>query len=221
MIRFAERLLDTAFPGRCPGCGREGEPVCGSCRPGLATRLDLPPGIPIGLASWIPPPLVQLEWCSPYQGLARAALHELKYAGERRLAGPLGEAVAARWARAGAGGEALVPVPVHEERRRRRGFDQAELIARAAASPLRLPMLPALRRVRATVAQYELDRRHRARNVEAAFAVAPSAAPFVRGRWLVLVDDVTTTGATLAACAEALVTSGALAVSAIVVAKER
>jgi ComF family protein len=219
--RFPDALLDLAFPSRCPGCGREGDPVCAGCLPGLATRLDLPAGVPVGLTSGTPPPLLQLEWCAPYQGLARAALHELKYAGERRLARPLGAAVAARWARAGAGGEAFVPVPVHEERRRRRGYDQADLIARAAASVLGLPMIPALRRVRATLAQYELDRRHRARNVADAFAVVAATAPVVRGRWLVLVDDVTTTGATLASCADTLLAAGALAVSAIVVARER
>lgn len=169
----------------------------------------------------MPPPLVQLEWCAPYQGLARAALHELKYGGERRLAVPLGEAVAARWAGVGAGGDALVAVPVHEERRRRRGYDQAELIARVAAARLGRPLVTGLVRARATVAQYELDRRHRAQNVRDAFAVTPDARNDVSGRWLVLVDDVTTTGATLAACAEALMAAGALAVSAIVVARER
>ncbi|HEY3524351.1 MAG TPA: hypothetical protein VGK63_11680 [Candidatus Limnocylindrales bacterium] len=221
MARLLDAALDLAFPARCPGCGREGDAICRSCMPRLSTRLELPAGVPIGLASTMPPPLVQLEWCAPYQGLARAALHELKYGGERRLAVPLGEAVAARWAGVGAGGDALVAVPVHEERRRRRGYDQAELIARVAAARLGRPLVTGLVRARATVAQYELDRRHRAQNVRDAFAVTPDARNDVSGRWLVLVDDVTTTGATLAACAEALMAAGALAVSAIVVARER
>ena len=132
-------------------------------------------------------------------GRVRRALHALKYAGERRLAEPLGEAVADRWRRAGAGGELFVPVPVHETRRRERGYDQAELIADAAAARSGCRGSPALVRTRATTAQYRLDRRHRAANVADAFACGAGARRAVRGRWVVLVDDVVTTGATLSA----------------------
>src|SRR4051812_39512078 len=130
------RVLDLAFPARCPGCGREGPPICDECRPALDGRLEQPAGIPIGLPSDIPAPLLQLEWCAPFSGVVRRALHGLKYSGETRLARPLGEAIARRWARVAAGGDVLVPVPVHAERRRRRGYDQAELLARAAAAEL-------------------------------------------------------------------------------------
>ena len=84
-----------------------------------------------------------------------------------------------------------------------------------------MPSLPALERTRATTAQYHLDRRHRAANVEDAFGVRPGYQRAVRGRWVVLVDDVVTTGATLCAAAEALLAAGAMAVSAIAVARER
>jgi ComF family protein len=153
--------------------------------------------------------------------VTRRALHALKYAGERRLAGPLGAAVAARWRVAGAGGDLLVPVPVHAARRRERGYDQAELIAAAASEALGMPWRPALVRIRATAAQYQLDRRHRARNVHDAFAVRPGARPVIADRWVVLVDDVITTGATLVGCADALLAAGASAVSAVTVARER
>ena len=187
----------------------------------MDARLTLPAGTPLGLGEGPPDPLLQLEWCAPFGGVTRRALHALKYAGERRLATPLGEAVAARWRRAGAGGDLFVPVPVHASRRRERGFDQAELIAAAAAHAMSLPWLPALARSRATTAQYRLDRRHRAANVMDAFDVRPEHGRAIAGRWIVLVDDVVTTGATLCAAGETLLAAGALAVSAITVARER
>src|SRR5690349_14140234 len=112
------RLLDLAFPPRCPGCASEGAAICDACRPALDARLELPAGTSIGLPSDVPPPLLQLEWCASFGGLVRRALHELKYAGETRLAEPLGEAIGRRWRRAGVGGDLMVPVPVHAERRR-------------------------------------------------------------------------------------------------------
>ena len=215
------RLLDLALPPICAGCGREGDAVCAACLPGIGARLDLPPGTPLGLAEGPPHPLLQLEWCSPFAGTTRRALHQLKYAGERRLAMPLGRVVAARWHRAGAGGDLLVNIPVHDGRRRERGYDQAALVARVAADELRLPYVPALERTRATTAQYRLDRRHRASNVHDAFAVRAEHRAAVARRWVVLVDDVVTTGATLCEAARALLEAGAAAVSAVTVARER
>ncbi len=214
------RLLDLAFPASCVGCRREGTALCAACARAFSARAGVPAGIMMGMPSDVPLPLVQLEWCAPYGGIARDALHALKYAGERRLAGPLGAAAAARWREACVGGDVLVHVPVHAARRAARGYDQAELLARAAAESLGLPATPALRRDRATAPQFELGRDRRASNVAAAFAVAPAWTSTVRGRWVVLVDDVVTTGATLAACAEALLRSGAVAVSALTVARE-
>jgi ComF family protein len=219
----ATRGLDLAFPACCPGCGAEGPPICPACLPALDARLDLPAGVPIGLPSEVPAPLLQLEWCAPFNGLVRRALHELKYSGEQRLARPLGEAIARRWRRAGAGGDVLVPVPVHPDRARRRGYDQAELIATAAAAQLGLPCAPILERARATIAQFDLDRSERATNVAGAFRLKAGSGgtrPLI-GRWIILVDDVVTTGATLAACAEPLLDAGAIGVSAITVARER
>jgi len=129
----------------------------------------------------------------------------------------------------------LVPVPVHADRRRRRGYDQAELIAAVDAAGLGLPMAPLLRRERSTIAQFDLDRRHRATNVAGAFGLVPGsagptrpAAAAARGRaeslagwWVILLDDVVTTGATLAACAGPLLAAGAVGVSAVTVARER
>ena len=233
-----DRALDLALPPRCAGCRREGSPLCRECRSWLVARMAAPPGAPVGLPAEIPPPLVQLEWCAPFTGTVRRAVHDLKYAGERRLATVLGEAIAERWRRAGAGGDLLVPVPASPDRIRERGYDQAELLAAIAGRSLCLPVLQALERVHLTAAMHALDRSSRATNVGHVFALRAShrgadqagagagdassgAAPDIRGRWVVLVDDVVTTGATLAGCATALMEGGALAVSAVTVARER
>ena len=226
----AGRVLDLALPASCAGCRREGAPLCSDCLPAIDVRLEAAPGVPIGLPADLPAPLLQLEWCAPFTGVTRRALHALKYDGERRLAPILGAAVARRWSRAGVAGEVLVPVPASPDRVRERGYDQAALLATEAARRLRLPMIPALERTRATVAQFDLDRAGRASNLGGAFRVAstvarggssPSSRQSVVDRWIVLVDDVVTTGATLAACATALLEAGAMAVSAVAVARER
>jgi predicted amidophosphoribosyltransferase len=216
----ASRALDAALPASCVGCRAEGPPICDRCLPALDARLTAPAGVPIGLPGEIPEPLLQLDWCAPFHGLVRNSLHAIKYQGEQRLAVPLGDAVARRWARIGVGAEIVTHVPVHADRARQRGYDQAELIARAAAAALRMPHVRLLARQRATTAQFDLDRRRRATNVRGAFVIDRRTPPIV-GRWILLVDDVTTTGATLAACAEALYDAGALGVSAITVARER
>jgi len=214
-------LLDVLLPPACPGCGVEGKIVCATCLNHLQRRRDEPAGAPLGLTVSQPQGLVQLEWCCAYSGPARACLHALKYDGELRLVEVLAQEMAARWARAGIGGDVLVPVPVHAARLRQRGFDQAELLARAAGRQLNLPVATALERAAKTAAQHALSRQARAANVGGAFAVKPLSKPDIAGRWVVLVDDVVTTGATFSGCAQALYANGAAAVSALALARER
>ncbi len=214
-------LLDLILPPRCPSCGTEGTSLCATCIRPLERRLDEPPGLPIGLPADLPDGLAQLEWCAAFTGPVRAALLALKYDGDRRVAEPLGRAAGRRWSRAGVGGEVVVPVPIHTERLRDRGYDQATLLARVAASELGLPTVPALQRAVATTAQYHLGRAGRAANVGHAFECRREHARAVRGRHVLLLDDIVTTGSTLSACARALYAGGARCVSAVTVARER
>jgi ComF family protein len=151
----------------------------------------------------------------------RAALHAFKYRGARRLREPLADELAARWRAAGQGGDVLTWVPVHPSRRRERGFDQAEELARATAARLDLPARPWLRRRQRTIAQHTLGQQERAGNTAGAFVIQPGAEPDIASRWVVVVDDIVTTGATLAGCAAALLGAGAGAVSAVTVARDR
>ena len=195
LLRPLARLVDLALPAVCPGCGMEGESICARVSPRCGNACPAA-GTPLGLAEGPPDPLLQLEWCAPFAGTVRRALHALKYAGERRLAVPLGEAVAARWAAAGAGGEVLVPVPVHATgagaRLRSGGADRGGGRRRARSA-----MVAAVQRDPCDGRPVELDRRPARRTCGARSALPGCAHSGVRGRWIVLVDDVVTTGATL------------------------
>ncbi len=150
-------------------------------------------------------------------GIARAAILLAKHGRRtsllRHLAHLLAEAAPAylhleEW-------DGLVPVPLHWLRRFARGFNQAEVLARAVGRRHGLPVLsPALRRVRATPLQHG-DAEARRRNVRGAFAVRGD----VTGRRLLLVDDVFTTGATADACAEVLLRAGAAEVGVLTLAR--
>jgi ComF family protein len=214
-------LLDLLLPPHCPGCGREGAVLCDRCSLPLRRRLREPPGAPLGLPAALPDGLVQLEWCATYSGAVRDALHALKYRGERRLREPLGEALAQRWRHAGRGGDLITWVPVHPSRRRDRGFDQAEELARQMAMEMGVPVRGCLERRQRTAAQHSLGEADRADNTAGVFGVTATATSVINDRWIVVVDDIVTTGATLSGCADALLQDGAMAVSAVTVARDR
>jgi len=113
-----------------------------------------------------------------------------------------------------------VPVPLHWRRRLRRGYDHAWLLARHACVQSGLPRpVAALRRVRHAPPQSTLPASLRAANVRAAFAVRASAVAQINGREVILVDDVVTTGATLAAATRALLAAGATSVTGVAIAR--
>jgi ComF family protein len=149
-----------------------------------------------------------------HDGSLRAIVHAFKYDGRRSLAAPLAGLMRARGAAVLAGADAAVPVPLHASRRRERGFDQAADLARHVG----LPVVHALGRIRPTAVQASLPAGRRHANVRDAFALTPAAVP-LRGRIVVLVDDVSTTGATLEACARAMSGAGVREVRALTAAR--
>lgn len=155
-----------------------------------------------------------------YGGAIARAIARFKYEQRPDLARPLGDllwrAVQPR-ARA-LGGSIVVPVPLHRARLAERGYNQAALLAARIARPLGAPLLPlALARIRDTSQQAKLDRTARLANMALAFRVRAPAR--VRGRPVLLVDDVWTTGATLGACARVLLEAQASSVTLAVVAR--
>jgi ComF family protein len=149
--------------------------------------------------------------------VARDAIHALKFRGRRALARPLAKLIVEQWGAAlDADVAALVPVPLARGRQAERGFNQAALLAERLAAALGVPARPRwLARVRATAPQSDLGAAERRANVRGAFVAHPAVA----GRHVVVVDDVLTTGATVAECARALKAAGAARVGVLAVAR--
>jgi ComF family protein len=149
-----------------------------------------------------------------YDGTLRDVIHALKYDGRRSIAPRLAQLMTRHGQDVLNGADVVIPVPLHRRRRRQRGFNQAEDLARG----LGLPVAPVLRRVRATQPQIELPAEQRRENLRDAFDLRRRGWHTIGGRTdarplhgsvVVLVDDVATTGATLEACARVLRAAGA------------
>lgn len=222
-LETAGRVL---FPPVCAGCRREvSEPgtLCGHCwrglrfleRPwcdvlGTPFAHDMGPGMLSADAIANPPPFDKARAAVTHGGIARRLVHGLKYADRTELAPWM-----ARWM-VRAGGEligdadAVVPVPLHRRRFLIRRFNQSAELGRAVARLTGLPFDPgAVRRVKITRQQVGLGMREREANVRGAFSVPKEADIRVRGRRILVVDDVYTTGATVSAVARALRKGGA------------
>ena len=161
--------------------------------------------------------LTRLRSAVAYEGPVEAAVHRFKYEGWRKLARPLAQLVAERLAVEGVAASYMVAVPLHAERMRVRGFNQAELLATELRRRMALSAPDGgLVRTRPTPPQVGRDRLRRFENVRDAFAWR---GPKMHGESILLVDDVATTGATLDACARALRQAGSGPVTGVSIAR--
>jgi len=227
--------LDVVLPTLCVSCYEPvaGDGVCAACwsqlafiTPPFCPRLGIPfvydpgPGLLSMQAIADPPAYQRARAAVRYDEIARTLVHGLKYQDRTDLAPPMG-----RWmARAGSellrDADALVPVPLHWRRGWSRRYNQSGALAAVIAKSSRLPVLgDALRRVRPTLQQVGLSKADRALNVQGAFRVPLEKKSAVQGRRIVLIDDVLTSGATVDACARALLRARAASVDVLVFAR--
>jgi ComF family protein len=221
MLRpLADALLSALIAPPCAACGRvidnplDGA-VCDACwRSVVCSSGD-----------FALPHVVHARALGPYDGVLREILHALKYDGRRSCAARLSRMMGAAAAAVLDNADAVVPVPLHARRLRERGFNQAADLA----AGLDKPVWNAVRRTRHTRSQVDLPANRRHANVAGAFTVERSPytlewllgrrAPPLRGAMVVLIDDVATTGATLDACARALLAAGVREVRALTAAR--
>jgi ComF family protein len=212
-------LLDALFPRRCAGCGVGPWPFCDRCRArvvalappwcarcGAPSSLDVPacPHCPAAVISRTRAPFL-------FEGPVRRAVHRLKFAGWRPVAEALGAAMGAVWDEPP---DAVAWVPLSRRRLADRGFDQARALAEEVARGLDAPLVGLLQRVRDAGPQARKGGEARRRAMAGVFEVVADAPAHV-----LLVDDVLTTGATAAACAEVLLGAGASRVGVLTAAR--
>lgn len=230
--RLASFWVDVVFPPACARCGRVGFLLCAECRVQMTRSPELicsvcgrfldatntsPAGSLCRECVTHPPMLVQMRAPLRYQEPTSDVIHRFKYEGYFALAEPLAGLMVEGWPRWAHAPDLIQPVPLHSSRRRRRGYNQSELLARPLGLAMGIPVdATSLRRTRPTVPQVGLGPDERRDNVRGAFQVDPTA---VDGRHILLVDDVLTTGATMSAAAEALLAAGALSVAAYCLAR--
>jgi ComF family protein len=220
--------LDFLFPQKCVGCGEEGNLLCSSClkklswiKPPICPHCGKPqPGglLCTGCNGWqssidgIRSPLI-------FEGLARTSVHQFKYKNLKILAGPLAGLLSAYLVENPLQGDVLVPVPLHPKRLRERGYNQSELLARNLSKLIRLPVInDCLIRQKFVLPQAQTHSvQERRRNVKQAFVCKNGV---LAHKQVLLIDDVSTSGATLDACASALKSAGAITVWGIVLARE-
>jgi len=225
--------LDLLFPRWCVGCGREGDFICPSClqslpriTPPFCPHCGLPQsGLPqssakicTSCAGWE----AEIDGIrSPFRfdGVIRQAIHELKYRNLRAIAGLFARLLNDYLIANPLPGEVLVPVPLHPKRLRERGYNQSHLLARELGKLNKLPLVDdcLIREYHSPPQARTANVDERRRNVANAFSCRHRR---LKGKQVLLIDDVSTSGATLDGCARALKESGATSVWGLVLARE-
>ena len=223
--------IDLLFPPACATCGKGGQRICATCAQ-LVTPVPETICIRCGHVQMVrqvacaqcqaagPSPLARVRAAALHTSPLREWIHLLKYKQRPDLAPALARYLAAAlalsdWDECRARIDTVVPVPLHPQRYRERGYNQSELLAAELCRRAGLVLAPnLLERQKETRAQVGLNALERQANVAGAFAARPAAA----GQHILLIDDVYTTGATLHACAQALQEAGASEISALTLA---
>lgn len=193
---FINSILNLVFPPRCEVC-RKGsdEALCTECFSKIQFMK----------------PQLGIYSASAYEGVLRDALHRFKFQKRKILAEPLGILLVKYLSRtAGLKTEELdciIPVPLHHRRRRERGYNQAELLAQVVGRYFEVPVVSALERIKNTRAQFNLSKDERFSNIKGAFKVSEPKA--VYNKHILLLDDIYTTGSTIAECSKTLKIAGA------------
>lgn len=223
---LADSFLNFVFPPVCGACKKAGSLFCESCYAQLqwvhapiCDRCGRPVPKATNCCSVCrerPLPLKNIRAAVLFAHPVSKLIHNLKYNGAFGLAKPIAQLMIDAWAKWKLSVDVVLSVPLHAQRERKRGYNQSDLLAKAFSEGVGLPYHPdLLRRTRFTTPQVGLSAVERLENVQNAF----EAGSQVQNKHVLLIDDVCTTGATMAAAAEALQAVGALTVSGYCVAR--
>lgn len=223
---LADSLLNFVFPPVCGACKKSGSLLCEACTAQLqwvtsplCNRCGRPVSRPTDCCKVCqerPLPLNQIRAAVLFAQPVSKLIHNMKYNGAFALSKPLAQMMADAWQTWHMPVELVLPVPLHAERERKRGYNQATLLTRDFCNLVGLPYVEdGLLRTRFTTPQVGLTAVERLKNVQDAFVAQTS----VVNKHILLIDDVCTTGATMAAAASALFSAGASVVSGYCVAR--
>jgi len=202
-MRAAEAVLDLLFPPKCPFCGtllEDACPVCPSCRRELPWLRGQDGERAVEPTAGCVSPL-------RYEGAVRAAIHAYKFGGQDAKGSALGRLIARCCQERGVDGELVSWPPLSRKRLRERGYDQARLLAESVGRQLGMPVVCTMKKHDVPAQSGLTDASARRANVKGAYDVRRPE--LVRGRRIILVDDVVTTGSTLSECARVLLLAGA------------